>query len=172
MDYSATTPVDPRVVEKMVPFLSEVFGNSASRSHSLGWEAEEALEEARVQVAALLRADAREILWTSGATEGNNLAIKDGAHFYKRKGKHIVTAKTEHKAVLDTCRELEREGFEVTYLDVQPSGLVALDAVRRALCVGICPYAPIDSCAISNSTCWSPANPSRGPPPPIRSSPG
>ncbi|WP_175775968.1 IscS subfamily cysteine desulfurase [Burkholderia anthina] len=133
MDYSATTPVDPRVVEKMVPFLHEQFGNPASRSHSYGWDAEHAVEEARAHVAALLGADPREIVWTSGATEGNNLAIKGAAHFYRGKGKHVVTVKTEHKAVLDTCRELERHGFEVTYLDVREDGLVDLDTLQQAL---------------------------------------
>ncbi|MFJ1254989.1 IscS subfamily cysteine desulfurase [Cupriavidus sp. CuC1] len=133
MDYSATTPVDPRVVDKMVPFLYQHFGNPASRSHSYGWHAEQAVETARAQVAALLNADPREIVWTSGATEGNNLAIKGAAHFYSGKGKHIVTVKTEHKAVLDTCRELERQGFEVTYLDVGKDGLLDLDALRAAL---------------------------------------
>ncbi|AOJ27913.1 MULTISPECIES: IscS subfamily cysteine desulfurase [Burkholderia] len=133
MDYSATTPVDPRVVDKMVPFLHEQFGNPASRSHSHGWDAEQAVEEARAHVAALLGADPREIVWTSGATEGNNLAIKGAAHFYQGTGKHLVTVKTEHKAVLDTCRELERQGFDVTYLDVEENGLLDLDALRRAL---------------------------------------
>ncbi|KVC53747.1 cysteine desulfurase [Burkholderia pseudomultivorans] len=133
MDYSATTPVDPRVVEKMVPFLHAQFGNPASRSHSYGWEAEQAVEEARAHVAALLGADPREIVWTSGATEGNNLAIKGAAHFYQGRGRHIVTVKTEHKAVLDTCRELERQGFELTYLDVQQNGLLDLDALQQAL---------------------------------------
>ncbi|VWD11372.1 IscS subfamily cysteine desulfurase [Burkholderia contaminans] len=133
MDYSATTPVDPRVVDKMVPFLHEQFGNPASRSHSYGWEAEQAVEEARAHVAALLGADPREIVWTSGATEGNNLAIKGAAHFYQGKGKHLVTVKTEHKAVLDTCRELERQGFDVTYLDVREDGLLDLDTVQQAL---------------------------------------
>ncbi|OXJ10555.1 MULTISPECIES: IscS subfamily cysteine desulfurase [Burkholderia] len=133
MDYSATTPVDPRVVDKMVPFLHEQFGNPASRSHSYGWAAEQAVEEARAHVAALLGADPREIVWTSGATEGNNLAIKGAAHFYQGKGKHLVTVKTEHKAVLDTCRELERQGFDVTYLDVREDGLLDLDAVQQAL---------------------------------------
>ncbi|EHP43525.1 cysteine desulfurase IscS [Cupriavidus basilensis OR16] len=133
MDYSATTPVDPRVVDKMVPFLYQHFGNPASRSHSYGWHAEQAVETARAQVAALLNADPREIVWTSGATEGNNLALKGAAHFYSGKGKHIVTVKTEHKAVLDTCRELERQGFEVTYLDVGEDGLLGLDALRAAL---------------------------------------
>ncbi|MEK2605122.1 IscS subfamily cysteine desulfurase [Burkholderia arboris] len=133
MDYSATTPVDPRVVDKMVPFLHEQFGNPASRSHSYGWDAEQAVEEARAHVAALLGADPREIVWTSGATEGNNLAIKGAARFYQGRGKHLVTVKTEHKAVLDTCRELERQGFDVTYLDVREDGLVDLDALQQAL---------------------------------------
>ena len=133
MDYSATTPVDPRVVDKMVPYLREQFGNPASRSHAYGWDAERAVEEAREQVAALVNADPREIIWTSGATESDNLAIKGAAHFYQGKGKHIVTVKTEHKAVLDTCRELEREGFEVTYLDVKEDGLLDLDAFKAAL---------------------------------------
>jgi cysteine desulfurase len=133
MDYSATTPIDPRVVDKMIPYLREQFGNPASRSHSYGWEAERAVEQAREQVAALVNADPREIIWTSGATESDNLAIKGAAHFYKSKGKHVVTVKTEHKAVLDTCRELEREGFEVTYLDVKSDGLVDLDVFKAAL---------------------------------------
>ncbi|WP_042301065.1 IscS subfamily cysteine desulfurase [Paraburkholderia kururiensis] len=133
MDYSATTPVDPRVVDKMIPYLREQFGNPASRSHAYGWEAEHAVEEARENVAALVNADPREIIWTSGATESDNLAIKGAAHFYKSKGKHIVTVKTEHKAVLDTCRELEREGFEVTYLDVKDDGLIDLDVFKAAL---------------------------------------
>ncbi|WAS56531.1 IscS subfamily cysteine desulfurase [Burkholderia ambifaria] len=133
MDYSATTPVDPRVVDKMVPFLHEQFGNPASRSHSYGWDAEQGVEEARTHVAALLGADPREIVWTSGATEGNNLAIKGAAHFYQGKGKHLVTVKTEHKAVLDTCRELERQGFDVTYLDVREDGLLDLDTMQQAL---------------------------------------
>ncbi len=132
-DYSATTPVDPRVVDKMVPWLYENFGNPASRSHSYGWDAEEAVEAARGQVAQLVNADPREIVWTSGATESNNLAIKGAAGFYSGRGKHIVTVKTEHKAVLDTCRELERQGFEVTYLDVQDNGLLDLDAFTAAL---------------------------------------
>ncbi|ELW9450677.1 IscS subfamily cysteine desulfurase [Burkholderia cenocepacia] len=133
MDYSATTPVDPRVVDKMVPFLHEQFGNPASRSHSYGWDAEQAVDEARMHVAALLGADPREIVWTSGATEGNNLAIKGAAHFYQGQGKHLVTVKTEHKAVLDTCRELERQGFDVTYLDVREDGLLDLDGLQQAL---------------------------------------
>ncbi|MGF6877584.1 IscS subfamily cysteine desulfurase [Paraburkholderia sp. MM5477-R1] len=133
MDYSATTPIDPRVVEKMIPYLREQFGNPASRSHAYGWTAERAVEEAREQVAALVNADPREIIWTSGATESDNLALKGAAHFYKSKGKHIITVKTEHKAVLDTTRELEREGFEVTYLDVKDDGLIDLDAFKVAL---------------------------------------
>lgn len=133
MDYSATTPVDPRVVDKMIPYLREQFGNPASRSHAYGWDAERAVEEAREQVAALVKADPREIIWTSGATESDNLAIKGAAHFYKSRGKHIVTLKTEHKAVLDTCRELEREGFDVTYLDVKSDGLIDLDVFKAAL---------------------------------------
>ncbi|HEX7932328.1 MAG TPA: IscS subfamily cysteine desulfurase [Paraburkholderia sp.] len=133
MDYSATTPVDPRVVDKMIPFLREQFGNPASRSHSYGWTAERAVEEARENVAALVNADPREIIWTSGATESDNLAIKGAAHFYKSKGKHVITVKTEHKAVLDTCRELEREGFEVTYLDVKDDGLIDLDKFKAAI---------------------------------------
>lgn len=133
LDYSATTPVDPRVAEKMIPFLVEKFGNPASRSHAFGWEAESAVEEAREEVARLVNADPKEIVWTSGATESNNLAIKGAAHFYSGKGKHLITVKTEHKAVLDTCRELERQGFEVTYLDVQENGLLDLDVFRAAL---------------------------------------
>lgn len=133
LDNSATTPVDPRVVEKMIPWLYEDFGNPASRSHAYGWRAEEAVEEARSQVAQLVNADPREIIWTSGATESNNLAIKGAAQFYSGRGKHIITVKTEHKAVLDTCRELERQGFEVTYLDVQDSGLLDIEAFKAAL---------------------------------------
>ncbi|NDY91408.1 IscS subfamily cysteine desulfurase [Ideonella livida] len=134
MDYGATTPVDPRVVDAMVPWLREHFGNPASRSHAWGWEAEEAVEKARVQVAELIGADPREIVWTSGATESNNLAIKGAAHFYAgTKGKHIITVKTEHKAVLDTVRELERQGFEATYLDVQADGLLDLEAFKAAI---------------------------------------
>ncbi len=133
MDYSATNPCDPRVVDAMIPWLREHFGNPASRSHAWGWEAEAAVEKAREQVAALIGADVREIVWTSGATESNNLALKGAANFYKSKGKHIITVKTEHKAVLDTCRELERQGFEVTYLDVQADGLVNLDAFTAAI---------------------------------------
>ena len=132
-DYSATTPVDPRVAEKMIPYLTEHFGNPASRSHVFGWTAEKAVEEAREQVAALVNADPKEIVWTSGATESNNLAIKGAAHFYHGKGKHLITVKTEHKAVLDTCRELERQGFEVTYLGVQENGLVNLDEFKAAI---------------------------------------
>jgi len=133
MDYGATTPVDPRVVEAMIPWLREHFGNPASRSHAWGWEAEEAVEKARQHVADLIGADPREIVWTSGATESNNLAIKGAAHFYKGKGKHLITVKTEHKAVLDTMRELERQGFEVTYLEVQDDGLLNLDSFKAAL---------------------------------------
>ena len=128
LDYSATTPVDPRVAEKMIPYLVEKFGNPASRSHSFGWEA-----EAADQVAALVNADPKEIIWTSGATESDNLAIKGAAYFYAGKGKHLITVKTEHKAVLDTCRELERQGFEVTYLDVQENGLIDLEALKAAI---------------------------------------
>jgi cysteine desulfurase len=133
MDYSATTPVDPRVAEKMIPYLTEKFGNPASRSHSFGWEADEAVELARVQVAALVNADPKEIVWTSGATESNNLAIKGAAHFYQGKGKHIVTMRIEHKAVIDTVRELERVGFSATYLDPEPSGLLDLEKFKAAL---------------------------------------
>jgi cysteine desulfurase len=133
MDYGATTPVDPRVVDAMIPWLREHFGNPASRSHAWGWEAEEAVEKARGQVAVLIGADPREIVWTSGATESNNLAIKGAAHFYQSRGKHLITVKTEHKAVLDTTRELERQGFEVTYLDVQENGLLDLDRLKAAL---------------------------------------
>jgi cysteine desulfurase len=132
-DYSATTPVDPRVAEKMIPYLVEKFGNPASRSHAFGWVAEAAVEEARGEVAKLVNADPKEIVWTSGATESNNLAIKGAAHFYSGKGKHLITLKTEHKAVLDTCRELERQGFEVTYLDVKEDGLLDLDVFKAAL---------------------------------------
>ena len=133
MDYGATTPVDPRVVDAMVPWLREHFGNPASRSHAWGWEAEAAVEKARVQVAELIGADPREIVWTSGATESINLALKGAANFYKTRGKHIVTVKTEHKAVLDTVRELERQGFEATYLAVQEDGLLDLEAFKAAL---------------------------------------
>jgi len=135
LDYSATTPVDPRVAQKMMECLTLEgnFGNPASRSHAYGWHAEEAVEEARAQVAALVNADPREIVWTSGATESDNLAIKGAAHFYQKRGKHIVTCKTEHKAVLDTCRQLERDGFEVTYLDPESDGRVDLDKLRAAL---------------------------------------
>lgn len=133
MDYSATNPCDPRVVDAMIPWLREHFGNPASRSHAWGWEAEAAVEKARGQIASLIGADSREIVWTSGATESINLALKGAAQFYKSKGKHIITAKTEHKAVLDTCRELERQGFEVTYLDVQTDGLLSLDALKAAI---------------------------------------
>jgi cysteine desulfurase len=134
-DYSATTPVDPRVAAKMMEYLTldGKFGNPASRSHKFGWEAEEGVENAREQVAALINADAKEIVWTSGATESNNLAIKGAAQFYQKQGRHIITSKIEHKAVLDTCRQLEREGFEVTYLDPEPSGLIDLDKFKAAL---------------------------------------
>jgi cysteine desulfurase len=133
LDYAATTPVDPRVVQAMLPYLGDLFGNPASRSHAYGWAAEEAVEIAREHVAALVGADPREIVWTSGATESNNLAIKGAAQFHRGKGRHLVTVKTEHKAVLDTMRELEREGFEVTYLDVLPNGLLDLAALEAAL---------------------------------------
>ena len=135
LDYSATTPVDPRVAEKMCACLTPegVFGNPASRSHAFGWAAEQLVDEARANVAALVGADPREIIWTSGATESNNLAIKGAAHFYQKQGRHIITLKTEHKAVLDTCRQLEREGFEVSYLDVQPSGLLDLGVLESAI---------------------------------------
>ena len=133
LDYAATTPVDKRVAEKMIPYLTETFGNPASNSHAFGWEAEEAVEKARVDIAALINADPKEIIFTSGATESDNLAIKGAANFYKTKGKHLITVKTEHKAVLDTMRELERQGFEVTYLDVQENGLVDLDVLKAAI---------------------------------------
>ena len=133
LDYAATTPVDPRVTQAMIPWLSEHFGNPASRSHGWGWESEAAVENARQQVADLIGADPREIVWTSGATESNNLAIKGAAHFYQSKGKHLITVKTEHKAVLDTMRELERQGFEVTYLDVQENGLSDMDVLKAAI---------------------------------------
>ncbi|MBT2302782.1 IscS subfamily cysteine desulfurase [Variovorax paradoxus] len=133
LDYGATTPVDPRVVDTMIPWLREHFGNPASRSHAWGWEAEEAVEKARAEVADLIGADPREIVWTSGATESNNLALKGAAQFYKGKGKHLITVKTEHKAVLDTMRELERQGFEVSYLDVQENGLLDLDVFKAAI---------------------------------------
>jgi cysteine desulfurase len=133
MDYGATTPVDQRVVDAMIPWLREHFGNPASRSHAWGWEAEAAVEKAREQVAALINADPREIIWTSGATESDNLAIKGAAQFYKTRGKHLITVKTEHKAVLDTMRELERQGFEVTYLDVQEDGLLDLGKLQAAM---------------------------------------
>src|SRR5688572_11502631 len=133
LDYAATTPVDRRVAEKMIPYLTEFFGNAASRSHAFGWKAEEAVEQARSHVAALINADAKEIVWTSGATEGNNLAIKGAANFYKTKGKHLITQKTEHKAVLDTFRELERQGFEATYLEVEPNGIVSIEKLKAAI---------------------------------------
>ena len=133
LDYGATTPCDPRVVDAMIPWLRENFGNAASRSHAWGWQAEEAIEKARQQVADLIGADPREIVWTSGATESDNLAIKGAAHFYQGKGKHLITVKTEHKAVLDTMRELERQGFEVTYLDVKENGLLDLEVFKAAI---------------------------------------
>ncbi|MFZ6707906.1 IscS subfamily cysteine desulfurase [Undibacterium sp. TC9W] len=133
MDYSATTPVDPRVADKMIPFLRAQYGNPASRSHMYGWDAEKAVEDARAQVANLVNADPREIIWTSGATESNNLALKGAANFYKSKGKHIITVKTEHKAVLDTVRELERQGFEATYLQPGDNGLITLDQLKAAI---------------------------------------
>ena len=135
LDYSATTPIDRRVAEKMSHFLTidDNFGNPASRSHTFGWTAEQAVEEARQNVADLLNCDPREIVWTSGATESDNLAIKGAAHFYRKKGNHIITLKTEHKAVLDTCRQLEREGFEVTYMDPEQNGLVDLDKLKAAI---------------------------------------
>ena len=135
LDYSATTPVDPRVAEKMCSYLTPAgeFGNPASRSHVFGWHADAAVEQARADVAALVNADPKEIIWTSGATESDNLAIKGAAHFYQKQGKHIVTVKTEHKAVLDSCRQLEREGYEVTYLDPEPTGLLDLDKFQQAL---------------------------------------
>jgi len=133
LDYGATNPCDPRVVDAIIPWLREHFGNPASRTHAWGWEAEAAVEKAREQVGDLIGADSREIVWTSGATESNNLAIKGAAHFYKSRGKHLITVKTEHKAVLDTMRELERQGFEVTYLDVQADGLLNMDALKAAI---------------------------------------
>lgn len=135
LDYSATTPVDPRVAKTMCGYLTEdgIFGNPSSRSHAFGWEADAAVEKARAQVAALINADPKEIIWTSGATESDNLAIKGAANFYQKKGRHIVTCKTEHKAVLDTCRSLERDGFEVTYLDPEPNGLIDLQKLQAAL---------------------------------------
>ena len=133
LDYSATTPVDPRVAEKMIPYLCELFGNPASRSHAYGWEAEKAVEEARAEVAALVNCDPRELVWTSGATESINLALKGAAHFYKQRGRHLISVKTEHKATLDTMRELERQGFEVTLLDVQEDGLIDLKDLEAAI---------------------------------------
>ena len=133
LDYAATTPVDKRVAEKMIPYLTETFGNPASSSHAFGWAAEEAVEKARADIAALINADPKEIVFTSGATESDNLAIKGAAHFYQSKGKHLITVKTEHKAVLDTMRELERQGFEVTYLGVQENGLIDLEELKAAI---------------------------------------
>lgn len=132
-DYSATTPVDPRVVDKMIPFLRDAFGNPASRSHAYGWHAEEAVEQAREDVGALVGCDAKELVWTSGATESINLAVKGAARFYQERGKHLITVKTEHKATLDTMRELEREGVEISYLDVQEDGLIDLDRFKDTL---------------------------------------
>ena len=133
LDYSATTPVDPRVADRMIPYLREQFGNPASRSHSYGWDAEKAVEDARGEVATLVNCDPREIVWTSGATEAINLALKGAANFYKERGKHLITVRTEHKATLDTMRELERQGFEVTYLDVREDGLLDIDVLKAAL---------------------------------------
>ncbi len=135
MDYSATTPVDPRVAEEMCRYLTPdgMYGNPASRSHVFGWNADEAVEKARIDVAELINANPKEIVWTSGATESDNLAIKGAAHFYKKRGRHIITCKTEHKAVLDSCRQLEREGFEVTYLDPEDSGLIDLKKLENAM---------------------------------------
>ena len=133
LDYSATTPIDPRVAEIMIPYLTEKFGNPASRSHAFGWDADQAVERAREEVAGLVNCDPKEIVWTSGATESDNLAIKGAAQFYKGKGKHLITVRTEHKAVLDPMRELERQGFEVTYLDPEPNGLLDLDKFRAAI---------------------------------------
>lgn len=133
LDYSATTPVDPRVAAKMIPYLTEFFGNPASRSHVFGWTADKAVEDARAEVAALVNCDPKEIVWTSGATESDNLAIKGAAHFYSGKGKHLITVTTEHKAVIDPCRELERQGFEVTYLDPEPDGLLDLEKFKAAI---------------------------------------
>jgi cysteine desulfurase len=133
LDYSATTPVDPRVAAKMIPYLTELFGNPASRSHSFGWESEKAVEEAREHVAALVNCDPREIVWTSGATESDNLAIKGAANFYSGKGKHIITVQTEHKAVIDPFRELERQGFEATYLQPEPNGLLDIEKFKAAI---------------------------------------
>ena len=133
LDYSATTPVDPRVAEKMIPYLTQFYGNPASSSHSFGWDAEKAVQLAREQVAALVNADPKEIIWTSGATESNNLALKGAAHFHQGKGRHVVTVKTEHKAVLDSMRELERQEFSISYLDVEPNGLLDLEVFKAAL---------------------------------------
>ena len=133
MDYSATTPVDPRVAEKMIPFITEDFGNPASRSHPYGWTAEKAVENARKEVAKLVNADPREIIWTSGATESNNLAIKGASNFYSSKGKHIITMATEHKAVIDAVREMERLGYETTFLVPEPNGLVDIEKFKRQL---------------------------------------
>src|SRR5213596_114887 len=133
LDYHATTPVDPRVVEAMLPYFSERFGNAASRNHPFGWAAEEAVENARKQVADLIGANAKEIVFTSGATESDNLAIKGVAEMYREKGNHIITAVTEHKAIIDTCKRLEKDGYRVTYLPVQKDGLISLDDLRNAI---------------------------------------
>src|SRR6185369_12683766 len=133
LDYHATTPVDPRVVEAMLPYFTQHFGNAASRNHPFGWEAEEAVDKARKQVADLIGANAKEIVFTSGATESDNLAIKGAAEMYREKGNHIITAATEHKAVLDTCKRLEKQGYRVTYLPVQADGLISLDDLKRAI---------------------------------------
>src|SRR5690606_27804855 len=133
LDYSATTPVDPRVLDEMLVWLKGSFGNPASSSHPYGWDAEEAVEKARAQVASTIGAQPREIVWTSGATESNNLAIKGAAEAYETKGKHIITLQTEHKAVLDTCKALEKRGFELSYLPVQEDGLLDLAELRKAL---------------------------------------
>ncbi|MFP6686273.1 MAG: aminotransferase class V-fold PLP-dependent enzyme, partial [Polyangiaceae bacterium] len=134
LDYNATTPTDPRVIDTMLPYFNDKFGNAASRSHAFGWTAEEAVADARAQIAQLIgAAKPKEIVFTSGATESDNLAIKGVAHFYQSRGKHIITTKIEHKAVLDTCKRLEKEGFEITYLPVDKSGLVSVDSVRNAI---------------------------------------
>ena len=133
MDYSATTPVDPRVAEKMIPFITESYGNPASRSHPYGWTAEKAVENARIEVAKLVNADPREIIWTSGATESNNLAIKGASNFYSSKGKHIISVATEHKAVIDAVREMERLGYETTFLQPEPDGLIDIKKFKDAI---------------------------------------
>ena len=133
LDNAATTRVDPRVRDKMIPYLSDIYGNPASSSHTFGWQAEKAVKKAREQIASLINADIKEIIFTSGATESDNLAIKGTAQFYSNKGKHLITAKTEHKAVLDTMRELERQGYEVSYLDVEENGLISLDVLEKTI---------------------------------------